>query len=33
MNASDMESPYAARDEFESLLESTCASIASSPQG
>ena len=29
----DMELPYAAKDEFESLLESICASIASSPQG
>lgn len=33
MNALDMESPYADKDEFESLLESIYASIASSPQG
>ena len=33
MNALDRESPYAAKDKFESLLESIYASIASSPQG
>ena len=29
----DMEAPYAAKDEFESLLESMCASTASSSRG